>query len=306
MKILITGGTGSLGQALVARWHKTHTLTILSRNPHKQQALQEKYHLDPSAFILADIGNSSGQLLAACANQDMLIHAAALKTVAQGETHPSEYLRVNAIGSEIVAQAWAIIHPDNRMALYINSDKAVSPINHYGVTKKIGEKAFVSRGFSSIRYGNVVMSEGSFIHKWQMAQSKGLPIKVRIPYPTRFLLSFDQALEIIDATINVMAKGRTGIFVPNNPAAFDINDVALALTDPVNICYEMLQSGEKQHEVLIDEGETIEVINEIISGVTPGRSDTIPDYLCSATAVRLTGSEVLSRLHISPLQKVFA
>ena len=113
MRILITGGTGSLGTALVARWKENHELTILSRNPHNQATLKR---LAPNvAFFLSDICDK-GEVKGACEGQDWLVHTAALKQVDVGEFHPSEFFRVNTFGSKVVSEAWAETHTKgNRM-----------------------------------------------------------------------------------------------------------------------------------------------------------------------------------------------
>lgn len=336
MRILITGGTGSLGQALIARWRDKHELRILSRNPHKQQMVQEKFGLEPSAFVLADICDYEA-VRRACLGQDVLIHAAALKTVSQGEQAPDEYLRVNSLGSQVVARAWKAARwkgdPDSdysaatepRKALYINSDKAVAPINFYGCSKRIGEAFFINHGFSSIRYGNVVESEGSFIHKWKKARAAGRPIKVRIPDPTRFFLSMTHGVDLIESALMLMSDSAAGeavatagasefretnmamngIFVPHMEA-FSLADVARAMTPEVNICYEMLRPGEKQHEILLQEGEKAERVNDLLAVVTAGRMKKMSPEYSSETTERLDPAEVLRRLNVSPLQEVFS
>lgn len=321
MKILITGGTGSLGQALISFWHGKHELKILSRNPHKQQMVQAKFGLNPSAFVLVDICDYEA-VRAACIGQDILIHAAALKIVSQGEQYPVEYHRVNAIGSQVVARAWADTHytrpPDNgpmpklpRKAIYINSDKAVAPINHYGATKKIGEDFFISRGFSSIRYGNVVESDGSFIHKWVELAEKGRPIPVRFPHPTRYFLSMIDAIGSIEDSLSAIDLVGNGIFVPNDLSAFDIYQVAQAFTHPHNICERELEPGEKRHESIIAPGEIIENTGlDGLSRVCPGWSSDPGKYPPALTsseyAPHLKGDEVLRHLGVSPRQEVFA
>jgi FlaA1/EpsC-like NDP-sugar epimerase len=305
MRILITGGTGSLGQALISRWREKHELTILSRNPHKQQMVQEKYSLEPSAFVLADICDYEA-VKAACKDQDFLIHAAALKVVSQGEQFPFEYHRVNAIGSMVVAQAWAESNLDSKGALYINSDKAVAPINFYGATKRIGETFFINNGHMSLRYGNVVASEGSFIHKWKRALSQGQPIEVRFPYPTRFFLSFEQALDLIDEVIEYR---QPGIYIPLRLRAFNIYDVSrVFVTSDAQICARPLEPGEKQHEVLVQEREKVRSVSPTLGIIEQGehKSDGLePEIFCSKTAMRIPASEILAALNIAKPQKVY-
>lgn len=313
-KVLITGGAGSLGSALVRHWRDEYDLTIFSRDPHKQQKLQAETGLDFRHFVLGDVTDYES-IKRACIGQDVLIHAAALKVVSQGEQHPLEYYRVNSVGSLTVAQAWNDTHHrlnadyrpvrQPRKALYINSDKAVSPINAYGVSKRIGELAFLHYGFSSLRYGNVVESQGSFIHFWQKALNDGKPLSVRFPHPTRFFLSIKGAINLIE---DVLLQESNGVFVPYNLAAFDIREVALAMTaTEAGLCHSSLQPGEKQHEVLLHEGECPVTVSDRLALVRNLRKSFESEFYSSEkTPLRLSGQEVLTRLGIAVNQEVFA
>lgn len=311
--ILITGGTGSLGQALVAKWHKDNQLTILSRNPHKQSEVAEKYELLPDCFVLADICDYEA-VKRACADQDIMIHAAALKVVSQGEANPDEYMRVNCLGTQTVIRAWKDTHGPPpykpRSALYINSDKSVAPINLYGITKAIGERLFINAGFSSLRYGNVVESQGSFIHRWQAQIAKGQKITLRQPEPTRFFVSMAQAIDLIEDALFLMKYGNNGVFVPYALGSFSVHDVARALypwSDIESIAdFEPLQPGEKQHEVLIiSEGEYIKPVSGQLALVKWGHKTKTENLICSGHRLmsKMTGRQVLEALGINPRQK---
>jgi FlaA1/EpsC-like NDP-sugar epimerase len=292
MRILITGGTGSLGHALVARWHEEHELTILSRNPHKQLELQARYGLDSGSFVLADICDYEA-VCKACIDQDILIHAAALKVVGSGQQFPDEYIRVNVQGTQTVLQAWEDVRWGER-AIFINSDKSVAPINVYGQTKALGEALFLSAGHSSLRYGNVVESEGSFIHKWQDQIARGEKIAVRCPSPTRFFLTMKEAVDLVEATLEAVARDRNGIFVPTDIKGFSLLEVARKLA--ADIVREPLQPGEKQHEELLAWGETIEGGSGNVSRVIKGWNG--PAY-ASNLGILMTGEELLKELGIS-------
>jgi UDP-N-acetylglucosamine 4,6-dehydratase len=261
MKILITGGTGSLGTALVNHWHTQRELRIFSRNPHKQSDLAKQFGLSSDNFVLGDICDEA-LLRRACIGCDVLIHAAALKVVADGERNPEEYMRVNAIGSQVVARAWADVNPGNSKAILINSDKAVAPINHYGVTKAMAEAIFISHGFSSLRYGNVVASEGSFIHKWNALIRRGKPIELRYPYPTRFFVPFELAIQLIE---DVLVQAEPGVFVPHNLETFSLYSLGTYLTK--NRIESDLEPGEKQHEILVSDGEKAYRVTDNIARV---------------------------------------
>lgn len=325
-RILITGGTGSLGQALVARWYKDNQLTILSRNPHRQSEVAERFGLPADCFVLADICDYEA-VKRACIGQDILIHAAALKVVSQGEANPEEYMRVNCLGTQTVVRAWEdthfTYHPTKltpeypRSALYINSDKSASPINVYGCGKKVAEAIFLRYGFSSLRYGNVVESQGSFIHKWQAQIAKGQKITLREPEPTRFFVSMTQAVDLVEDALFLMKHNHNGIFVPYALRTFSVYDVARALY-PIsthlsrleNIAdFEPLQPGEKQHEILTSEGEYIKPVSEMLALVKQdeyrrGNPDTLSSN--HRFLSRMTGKQVLEALGISPRQKEFS
>ena len=319
-KILITGGTGSLGAALVRRWNKEHEITILSRNPHRQLELAEKFGLSSGSFVLGDICDYE-TVRRACVGQDILIHAAALKTVGQGEDNPEEYLRVNTWGTQVVARAWRDTYGVSdlvamrpapmlpRKALYINSDKAVAPVNLYGISKAAGEKVFLSHGFSSIRYGNVVASEGSFVHKWREQLERGEAITVRRPEPTRFFVGMEQVVDLVEEALRLMIEpyglsdeGIKGVFMPRSLKAFSVWDVAKAMIkgDEFKCIYKNLRMGEKQHEVLLAEDEGWVEVGMMMGVVKSG------DYghgsggrvVTSEYTLKMTGEEVLEAVEV--------
>lgn len=300
MKILITGGTGSLGSALVEKWYEHHQLTILSKDTHRSGASQKRYPY--IKHILADITDEKA-VYKACLGQEVLIHAAATKQVDIGEYHPEEFIRVNELGTMVVADAWLRTkgrsHPDDkryiprqfRKALFISSDKAVMPLNSYGRCKGQGEAIFRKNGYSVVRYGNVVSSAGSFLHVWENCVANNHPVTVRKPVPTRFYLSMAGAINIIEDALNLVERGINGIFIPHNLKAFSLLDVAKALKVP--LLFEPLKPGEKQHEYLLAHGEGATKVSEILSQVTLGVwNDQYMDY-CSEAAPRMTAKEFL-------------
>lgn len=300
LNILITGGTGSLGSALARHWYNTHNLTILSREIHKQEAL--KAELPNARFVLADICDYP-KVWNACVGQDVLIHAGALKNVFQGEQNPGEYARVNIQGTEVVARAWQetagtrqsdtgyrSLNP--RRAILIGTDKQVSPINAYGHSKALATCLFVSSGFSAVRYGNVMSSNGSFLPIWQKRIRDGLPLKVRLPAPTRFILSLTQAIALIE---DALLQPQGYIYVPHGLPAISIKDVAESLGATIE--YEPLLPGEKQDEVLIAEREGAKQVSNLLAQVVmPEQGDMDRERFCSATARRMMGEEVLKCL----------
>lgn len=259
--ILITGGTGSLGSALVARWYDHHNLTVLSRDPHKQERMRAEY---PGArFVLADICDYE-TVKGACLGQDILVHSAALKVVSSGEANPTEYTRVNVQGSLTVARAWREVVGKHR-ALLINSDKSCAPIQAYGGTKLLSEHIFREFGYSSIRYGNVVSSNGSFLHVWKSRIESGLPIIARTPTPTRFALSLNQAVDLVEDALSQ----PPGIYIPHSLPAFSLDEVIEVFKSRYDckVEYEALLKGEKQHEVLLAEGEGNERVSDKLARI---------------------------------------
>ena len=295
LKILVTGGTGSLGSALVEKWHKEHELIIYSRDLHKQSELRDRTGLSSDCFILGDICDREKIIRTIYDGQfDVLIHAAALKVVSQGEENPDEYIRVNVYGSQIVASAWHW-YGQGKTALYVNSDKSVSSINLYGMTKAIGEKVFLSYGFSSIRYGNVVQSKGSFIHKWIKAKRRGDQVELRLPMPTRFFLTIDDAISAIENALKSIDDCGDGIYIPTNLQAFDLMSVAKALD--IEYRFGVLQKGEKQHEVLMALDETIDKFGYGgLAKLKHGYDQDRYHYASSETADRISGDELLRKL----------
>jgi UDP-N-acetylglucosamine 4,6-dehydratase len=302
LNILITGGTGSLGSALARHWYPHHNLTILSREIHKQEAL--KAELPDARFVLADICDYD-KVCQACRGQDVLIHAAAAKNVFQGEQNPGEYARINVMGTEVVARAWrdamASLHPVTRLApleprkaILIGTDKQVAPINVYGHSKAIATSIFLSYGYSVVRYGNVMSSNGSFLPIWQKRIKDGLPLKVRTPNPTRFILSLTQAIALIE---DALKQSQGFVYIPHSLPAIDIKDVAVSLGAKIE--YESLLPGEKQHETLLGERELAEEVSDLLARVVYvcSRFDRMElSRFNSATARRMSGEEVLEWL----------
>lgn len=287
-RILITGGTGSLGSALVARWYHHHELTIISRDPHKQARMTALY--PDVRYILADI-NNSGEMHRACLGQEVVIHAAALKDVQTGEFHPSEFARVNVQGTITIAEAWHKTHQDGiGRVLLVSSDKAVSSLNCYGATKKVGEAVFRKYDYSVVRYGNVIESNGSFIHKWKAAAGRGEAITVREPEPTRFYLSMGGAIDLIEDALRLIHADQNGIFVPHELHSFSVWEAAAATG--ARIERVPLLPYEKVHESLLAEGETAEPVSELLSRIKPGW-DSQHVRFRSNVAPRMSGEEVL-------------
>ena len=264
-KILITGGTGSLGQALTKRLLKSDvdTIRIFSRNESKQIEMASKLTDKRLRFLLGDIRDYD-RLNRALEDIDIVFHVAALKHVPVIEYNPFEGIKTNVIGSQNVIAA--CLEQNVERAICIGTDKAVSPINTYGATKLLMEKLFVTASnylnqqrhrtkFITLRYGNVVGSSGSVIPKFIQQLQNKRELTVTDLQMTRFSITMDEASDfILQAT--ELGQGSE-IFVPKLKA-YSLLDVKTALN---NIFGDYgtnnigIQPGEKLHEILINKDE---------------------------------------------------
>ena len=261
-KILITGGTGSLGTALTKRLLSmgVEQIRIFSRNEFKQISMESSIQDERLRFLIGDVRDQK-RLERAIEDVDIVFHAAALKHVPKVEYNPFEAIKTNVQGSQNVIDA--CLENDVERAVCIGTDKAVSPLNTYGATKLLMEKLFVNAQqysnpkkhptkFFAVRYGNVFGSSGSVIPKFiQQLQNKE-NLTITDEQMTRFSITMDQALDfILKAT--ELGNG-TEIFVPKLKS--------YNLTQVKNILFELFGSsdskiigirpGEKLHETLIN------------------------------------------------------
>jgi len=264
-KILITGGTGSLGQALTKRLLSMNvdSIRIFSRNENKQVIMDEKFHNDRLRFIIGDIRDKS-RLQHALEDVDIVFHAAALKHVPVVEHNPFEAINTNVVGTQNVIAA--CLEEDVDISVGIGTDKAVSPLNTYGATKLLMEKLFVTASnymnpdrhktkFIALRYGNVLGSSGSVIPKFIEQIKNKKKITITDPTMTRFSLSMNEALNfILEATMS--GKGSE-VHVPKL-RAYTIEEVKTALMELVGDSGDEkipVRQGEKFHETLISKDE---------------------------------------------------
>ena len=264
-KVLITGGTGSLGSALTQRLltENVDTIRIFSRNENKQLEMDSKFHDDRLRFLLGDVRDYN-RLTRACEDIDIVFHAAALKHVPKIEYNPFEAIKTNVIGTQNVIDA--CLKNNVEKAVCIGTDKAVSPLNTYGSTKLLMEKLFVAANnylnrekhrtiFLAVRYGNVLGSSGSVIPKFIEQIKANKPITITDTKMTRFSITMNEALDLILNAVT-FAKGSE-IFVPKL-RAYNIIDVKNTLTELLTDTDEEIigiRTGEKLHETLINEDE---------------------------------------------------
>jgi len=264
-KILITGGTGSLGQALTKRLlqENIERIRIFSRNEEKQITMENKLDDKRLRFFLGDV-NDLARLTRALEDVDIVFHTAALKHVPKIEYNPFEAIRTNVIGSQNVIDA--CLHENVEKVIAISTDKAVSPLNTYGATKLLMEKLFVTANnyinkekhktkFITVRYGNVFGSSGSVIPKFIEQIKHKQTVTITDPQMTRFSITMDEALNFI---LKVTQIGHgSEIFVPKLKS-YQINDVKNALTEILGDSGSEItgiRPGEKLHETLINKDE---------------------------------------------------
>lgn len=260
--VLVTGGTGSFGKALIRRLLDDHDpagIRIYSRDELKQYDLQRQFGDDPRLrFLLGDI-RSLDRLTMATRGVDIIVHAAALKQVPACEYNPFEAVQTNVHGAQNVVTA--AIANDVPKVMALSTDKAVNPVNLYGATKLCQEKlvtqgnAYVGDGrsrFSSVRYGNVVGSRGSVIPLFKRQAEQG-ELTITDEAMTRFWITLDQAVEFVITSLAVMQGGE--IFVPKIPS-MRVTDIAEAIAPGVPRRVIGVRPGEKIHEVLLTEDES--------------------------------------------------
>ena len=266
-KILITGGTGSLGRALTKRLlaEKVDVIRIFSRNENKQVTMQSEFNDDRLRFLIGDIRDFA-RLQRALDGIDIVFHTAALKHVPVIEYNPFEAINTNVIGSRNVVEA--CLSENVEKVIGVGTDKAVSPLNTYGATKLLMEKLFVTASnylsdknktkFISLRYGNVLGSSGSVIPKFIEQIKSNKKITITDPGMTRFSITMDEALDfIVDSTIS---GHGSEVFVPKL-RSYKIDDVKIVLQELLGNTGEEkipVRQGEKFHETLIniDEART--------------------------------------------------
>ena len=264
-KILITGGTGSLGQALTKKLLEKNvdTIRIFSRNESDQIKMENAFNNSKLRFLLGDIRDKE-RLVRATEDIDIVFHAAALKHVPKIEYNPFEAIKTNVVGSQNVIDACLINNVEK--AICVGTDKAVSPLNTYGATKLLMEKLFVTANnyldpkkhatkFIALRYGNVVGSSGSVIPKFIEQLKQKMELTITDPNMTRFSITMDEALDFI-LTASELGQGSE-IFIPKL-RAYSILDVKNALQEEIGNFGEKtigIRPGEKLHETLINKEE---------------------------------------------------
>lgn len=264
--LLVTGGTGSFGNAIAKRLLKTDIkeIRIFSRDEEKQNNMRRLYRSEKMKFYIGDVRNYNS-VLDALRGVDFVFHAAALKQVPSCEFYPMEAFKTNVLGAENVVQA--SINSAVKNLVCLSTDKAVYPVNAMGISKAMMEKIVAAKSRSApdnitisvTRYGNVMASRGSVIPLFIDQIDKGHPISLTDPDMTRFMMTLDDAVELV---LFAFENANCGdVFVKKAPAA-KISVLAQALTELMNLNnYPMkiigTRHGEKLHEVLCSREEMV-------------------------------------------------
>tara|TARA_B100001057_G_scaffold499798_1_gene611839 strand:- start:5649 stop:6635 length:987 start_codon:yes stop_codon:yes gene_type:complete len=262
--LLITGGTGSFGNAVLQKFINTDIdeIRIFSRDEKKQDDMRRIYQNEKIKFFIGDVREKQS-IDQAIAGVDYVFHAAALKQVPSCEFYPMEAVRTNIIGTENLLNA--ALHNNVEKVICLSTDKAVYPINAMGVSKSLMEKVFVAKSRVSnkikiigTRYGNVMASRGSVIPLFYEQIKSGKPITITDPNMTRFMMTLENAVELV---LYAFENGNTGdIFVQKAPST-TIGELAETMKKIYSSNSEIknigIRHGEKIHETLLSKEERL-------------------------------------------------
>lgn len=328
-RILVTGGTGSLGQTLVNRLLKGEMglparITVFSRDEAKQHYMRLD-HLnrktatddviyqnveDILSFRIGDVRDLSA-ITRALQEVDVVFHAAALKQVPSCEYFPYEAVMTNIVGAQNIVSSVRENRLPVETVVGISTDKACKPINVMGMTKALQERIMIeanrelpSTRLMCVRYGNVIASRGSIVPLFVEQIRQGKEITITLAEMTRFLLSLDRAVDTVFAAVADGERGET--YVPKVPAA-NIVDVAKALMKDKDlpIRFTGIRPGEKIHEIMVSEEECFRTIERgdyyVILPVLPDlRGTTEPELALtseySSRDVNIAGTDLIELL----------
>lgn len=264
--LLITGGTGSFGNAVMKRFLDTEIkeIRIFSRDEKKQDDMRKLYKDDKLKFYIGDVRDLAS-VKNAMHDVDYIFHAAALKQVPSCEFFPLEAVKTNVLGTDNVLTA--AIDAGVKKVICLSTDKAAYPINAMGISKAMMEKVFVAKSkivdssrtlICGTRYGNVMASRGSVIPLFIEQIKNGQPLTVTDPNMTRFLMSLEEAVELVVFAFQNAQAGD--IMVQKSPAS-TVGDLAQAVKELFNVNNEIkvigTRHGEKLYETLLTKEENI-------------------------------------------------
>ncbi|SFS28963.1 polysaccharide biosynthesis protein [Pseudomonas sp. NFACC42-2] len=263
--LLLTGGTGSFGNAVLNRFLKTDIseIRVFSRDEKKQDDMRKKYNNKKLKFYIGDVRDLQS-VTSAMRGVDYVFHAAALKQVPSCEFHPMEAVKTNILGTDNVLEA-AILNKIQRVVC-LSTDKAVYPINAMGISKAMMEKVMVAKSrtvdesqtvICGTRYGNVMASRGSVIPLFVEQIRNGKPLSITDPAMTRFMMTLEDAVDLV---LYAFEHGSNGdLFVQKAPAA-TVETLAIALCSLLGVQNHPIQvigtrHGEKLYEALLSREE---------------------------------------------------
>lgn len=269
--LLITGGTGSFGNAVLHRFLATdiEEIRIFSRDEKKQDDLRKKYKSTKLKFYIGDVRDFNS-ISNACRGVDYIFHAAALKQVPSCEFHQMEAVKTNVIGTENVLEA--AIQSKVKKVVCLSTDKAVYPINAMGISKALMEKVMIAKSrelkdenmvISGTRYGNVMASRGSVIPLFVDQIRDKKPITITDPQMTRFMMTLEDAVDLV---LYAFENAKNGdIFVQKAPAA-TVEVLAQALRELLKVPEHPIhimgtRHGEKLFETLLSREEMVSAVD---------------------------------------------
>jgi FlaA1/EpsC-like NDP-sugar epimerase len=333
-RVVVTGGTGSFGRVLVRRLlegsiglpreivvfsrseatQHTMRLSFAERQVATDEIVYEEQRHERLKFQIGDVNNYAA-VSAVLRGTDVVFHAAALKQVPAAEYQPYEAVRTNIVGAENIVQAIREHDLPVETVMGISTDKACKPVNVMGMTKAIQERILAQGGldcpgtrFMLCRYGNVLASRGSVIPVFNQQIRTGGPLTITTPEMTRFLLSLDDAVDIVFAAMKDGSSGET--WIPRVPAA-RMTDIAAALIGDREIETKVtgIRPGEKIHEVLVSEEEAARtydrgdflviepVLPELRLENPPGKRFDEREYSSDSELLDLDGARELMERH---------
>lgn len=270
--LLITGGTGSFGNAVLKRFLETdiREIRVFSRDEKKQDDMRKKYNDAKLTFYIGDVRDYDS-ILNASRGVDYIYHAAALKQVPSCEFYPLEAVKTNILGTANVLEA--AIQNQIKRVVCLSTDKAVYPINAMGISKAMMEKVIIAKSrnlegtpttICCTRYGNVMASRGSVIPLFVDQIRQGKPFTITDPEMTRFMMTLEDAVDLV---LYAFKNGQNGdVFVQKAPAA-TIGTLAKAITELLSVPNHPIsiigtRHGEKAFEALLSREEMVHAINE--------------------------------------------
>lgn len=305
-RILVTGGTGSLGKVLVRRLlgaelGKPEKVIVFSRDEAKQHFMRLEFQHRQAAtdeviyhnfeqvleFRIGDVRDLHS-VIGALRGVDVLVNGAALKQVPTCEYFPYEAVRTNIEGAENIVRAIEQHDLPVQTVVGVSTDKACKPVNTMGMTKALQERVFVQANmraprtrFICVRYGNVLASRGSVIPLFHTQIRNGGPVTITTTDMTRFLLTLDEAVDTVFAALSSAQPGET--YVPRAPSA-KIVDIAAALIGarPIKQIVTGIRPGEKIHEIMVSEDEVFRTVER---GKWFAIRPMLPELLDGAPAV---------------------